>query len=114
MKNDFGGHSNHHSSNIYAYIGFAMATSTQIEGKENHFVGNRVVQLKDYLGKFTCDGPGATVVQDNQYFTPTGEIDECGKPLKEWQKLGKDPNSTVAKIPKDEEIIGWAKALLGF
>lgn len=49
----------------------------------------------------------------NQYFTTTGDITECSKSLHSYQKTGGDPNSTVAKIPADAVIIGWAKEKLG-
>ena len=39
---------------------------------------------------------------------------ECGKDLPAWQKGGEDKDSTVAKLPADGDIIGWAKELLGF
>jgi len=37
------------------------------------------------VGGFTCSGTGKTVVHDNAYFTPTGEITECHKSLADWQ-----------------------------
>jgi hypothetical protein len=53
-------------------------------------------------------------VHDNAYFTPDGTIQECNMDLPEWQKKGEDKGSSVARLPKDEVIIGWAKELLGF
>lgn len=66
------------------------------------------------VGGFACSGPAKTVVHDNRYFTPTGTIEECGTDLSSWQAKGEDRNSTVAALPSDDTIIGWAKALLGF
>jgi len=54
------------------------------------------------------------VVHDNMYFTASGKISECGGDLATWQKKGNDKGSTVAVLPSDETIIGWAKELLGF
>jgi len=66
------------------------------------------------VGGGTCQGAGKTVVHDNMYFTASGKISECGGDLATWQKKGNDKGSTVAVLPSDETIIGWAKELLGF
>ena len=56
-------------------------------------------------------------VSDNKVFTATGDATICGRP---WAKYfgpgyaGRDHNSTVAKYPTDEELVGWAEELLGF
>jgi hypothetical protein len=115
MKNDFGGHSNHHYNNVYGYIGQAMRISEQLPGRENYFYNNRVVMQDTSVGNFQCSGPGQTVIRNNTYYTATGEVEECGMPLAEWQSQGHDPGSTVLPHPKDDAtIIGWAKDLLGF
>ena len=49
---------------------------------------------------------------DNAYYTPDGAITECGANLTEWQALGNDAGSTVARLPDDDTIIGWAVELL--
>ena len=54
------------------------------------------------------------VVHNNSYFTKGGGITECKMDLAAWQAKGNDKGSAVAKLPSDETIIGWAKALLGF
>ena len=59
-------------------------------------------------------GVGKTVLSHNKYYTATANISECGKPLQEWQATGGDPGSSVAGLPTDATVIGWAKALLGF
>ena len=59
-------------------------------------------------------GPAKTIVNHNEYYTPSGAISECGKDLKTWQAQGEDVGSTVAALPKDETIIGWARSLLDF
>ena len=46
--------------------------------------------------------------------TASGSIAECKMSLPDWQKRGEDKGSTVAKLPADKEIIGWARKLLGF
>lgn len=57
--------------------------------------------------------PGQTAGQ-NAYYTPDGKISECGADLAHWQKqsAANDPGSTVAIVPSDNEIIGWARAKL--
>ena len=100
MKNDFGGHDNHHSGNIYAYVGQAMGVCAQLAGHEDQFYGNKVVLTGTDVG-----GVQATHVHDNKYFTSTGKITENGKPMAET-------GSTVATLPDDDTIIGWAKDTL--
>jgi hypothetical protein len=34
--------------------------------------------------------------------------------LSAWQQRGEDRNSTVATMPDDQTLIGWARATLGF
>jgi hypothetical protein len=114
MKNDFGGHDNHHFNNIYGYVGQGLGACSQLAGHEDFFYGNKVVMTGQDVGRFTCSGAGKTVVHDNAYFTPDGTIQECNMDLPEWQKKGEDKGSSVARLPKDEVIIGWAKELLGF
>merc|ERR1712178_554867 len=112
MKNDFGGHDNHHFNNTYAYVGRGLGVCSQIDGREDLFTGNKVVTTGSDVGSFTCSGTGKTIVNNNQYFTSSGQTSECKMPLDKWQKQGEDKGSTVAKIPSDETIIGWAKELL--
>ena len=50
-------------------------------------------------------------MHDNQYFTNSGDVKECGKSLKDMGDF--DKGSTVAKTPADDTIIGWAKEKLG-
>ena len=114
MKNDFGGHDNHHYDNIYAYVGEALGVCAQQKGHEDHFYGNQVVLTGTDVGGFACSGDGKTAVHDNAYYTSTGNVTECKMDLKAWQAKGEDKGSTVGSFPTDETIIGWAKAKLGF
>jgi len=114
MKNDFGGHDNHHYSNVYAYVGRGLGVCSQRPGHEDRFYDNKLVVTGNDVGGFACDGAAKTVVHDNEYFTASGSIAECKMSLPDWQKRGEDKGSTVAKLPADKEIIGWARKLLGF
>ena len=116
MKNDFGGHDNYHLNNIYAYVDDAIGfyDAPMLPGHEDHFENNTLVLTKDNVGSPTCSGDGKTVISHNSYHTPTGDITECGMKLKDWQAKGEDVGSTVASLPDDATIIGWAKAKLGF
>jgi hypothetical protein len=105
MKNDFGGHDNHHYDNIYAYAGHALGVTNTLEGHEDYFYNNKAVLTGSSVGGPQCKAP-ATVMYNNSYFTPTGSISECGGPMKE-------KDSTVASMPADNTIIGWAKDKLG-
>jgi len=116
MKNDFGGHDNYHLHNVYAYVGQGIGfyDAPMLAGHEDHFEHNTLVLRGTNVGGFTCSGVGKTVLSHNQYYTSTGNISECGKPLQAWQAGGGDPGSSVAGLPTDATVIGWAKALLGF
>jgi hypothetical protein len=114
MKNDFGGHDNHHYRNIYAYVGSALGICDQLEGHEDYFVENRVIMVGDSVGGFKCKGPGALIIGNNSYYTASGNVTECKMQLREWQKQGKDLNSTSSRYPPDVEVIQWAKTMLGF
>ena len=114
MKNDFGGHDNHHYDNVYAYVGEALGVCGQQPGHEDYFYGNRVVLTGSNVGGFACDGPTKTLVHDNAYYTESGNVSECKMDFKDWQAKGNDKGSTVAKFPADDIIVGWAQELLGF
>ena len=114
MKNDFGGHDNHHFNNIYAYVGQGLGLCSQLEGHEDYFYKNKLILTGSNVGRFTCSGEGKTVVHDNEYFTPDGKVQECNMTLNEWQSNGEDKGSTVSKLPRDSVVIQWAKKLLDF
>ncbi len=42
------------------------------------------------------------------------QVNECSMDLSAWQQRGEDRNSTVATMPDDPTLIGWARATLGF
>jgi hypothetical protein len=77
-------------------------------------VQNRVIMVGDSVGNFKCEGPGAPIIGSNSYYSASGNVTECKMPLNEWQKEGKDLNSTSSKYPEDKVVIQWAKAMLGF
>jgi len=113
MKNDFGGHDNHHYDNIYAYAGQALGVCETLQGHEDYFYGNKAVLTGTNVGGPQCNDPTKTVMHDNSYYTSTGDIQECGKSLGDLIKAGGEKGSMVAKIPADDVIIGWAKEKLG-
>merc|ERR1711918_38649 len=87
MKNDFGGHDNHHYNNIYAFAGRAMGVTTILPGHEDQFYGNKVVLTGTDVGGVQCDG-ATTQFHDNSYFTPSGQLMECGGSLAQAQAKG--------------------------
>merc|ERR1711998_183655 len=107
MKNDFGGHSNHHTKNVYAYAGQAIGfyDAPMLEGYEDQFSDNRVVLTGTNVGSETCSGPGTTIMGNNQYFTSTGRVTECKTDLDKWHQQGHDKGSTVAMTPDDDTIM---------
>ena len=84
----------------------------QVPNHPNKFCNNKVVMTGSKVGNFECQGSNVsskTELYGNHYFTPTGAVSECGESLAKWQKEGNDKGSTVAKLPKDEEIIQWGR-----
>ena len=115
MKNDFGGHDNHHYDNIYAYVGAGMGDGAQqLESHEDQFYGNHVVMTGTDVGDMQCNAPGKSVVHSNNYYTPSGAVTECGKSLADWQSAGNDAGSNVYTLPDDDEIFGWIRKKLDF
>ena len=84
-----------------------------LEGHEDYYYNNKAVITGTDVGSLTCSGTGKTVVHDNEYYTPTGDITECQSSLADWQKAGNDKGSSVGEIPSDDTIIGWGRAALG-
>mmetsp|Transcript_5666 Transcript_5666/g.13013 ORF Transcript_5666/g.13013 Transcript_5666/m.13013 type:complete len:787 (+) Transcript_5666:23-2383(+) len=98
MKNDFGGHDNHHYDNVDAYVGQGLGVCETIAGHEDYFFGNYVVMTGDSVGSCLEDR-----MHDNRYFTPTGKVKEgCG-----------GFGGSVAKTPSDEAILAEAMKKLG-
>jgi len=117
MKNDFGGHDNHHFGNIYGYVGEGPSVSGTLDGDEDLFTDNYVVMTGEDVGKMACTAPGKTVMSNNQYFTQDGSITECGTSLAKWQAASpgnNDAGSNVTTLPTDAAIIARVKAKLGF
>ena len=113
MKNDFGGHNNHHYQNIYAYSSSGYGICAQLKGHEDYFYDNTLVLEKDGdYGRGACSGDGKTVVHDNRVYSPTGKITECGKSLEAWQALGNDPGTLASPLPADEELVSMIRELL--
>jgi len=100
QKMDFGGHDNHHYNNIYGYVVQAIVSfdAPAIAGHEDKFFNNRVVMTGHDVGS-ACS---SIEVSDNHYFTPTGEVNECGH----------GPSGSVTTHPSDDELLGWASELL--
>lgn len=103
MKNDFGGHDNHVTDNIYAYAGQAVGAGiNMLKGHEDIFQGNKAVLTGGSVGGQNCQGDAKTQMGGNSYFTQNGAIKECNQDLAAWQKAGNDKGSTVATWPTDD------------
>ncbi len=72
------------------------------------FQNNTVVLTSNDVGGPQCKAP-ATIMGMNKYYTKGGTISECGT---KGIDTTIDPGSTVADLPTDETIIGWAKEKL--
>jgi len=117
IKSDFGGHDNYHHGNIYAYVGepfcITVGATNMRNGHVDKFYSNKAVITGTTVGhRLKCNGTGVTEVHDNEYYTSTGAVIECGVDLAVWQHSGHDQGSSVSTLPTDEDIIDWAKAKL--
>lgn len=120
LKADFGGHDNWHTDNVYAYLDSGLGIgSVMLNGHEDHFQRNKVIQTSSRTGSFICDGPGKTVMDNNTYYTPDGALTvccsqhpHCDTSFEDWQAKGNERGSVVRTLPSDQDIISWARALL--
>eukprot|EP01063_Lacrimia_lanifica_P013035 TRINITY_DN196_c0_g1_i2.p1 TRINITY_DN196_c0_g1~~TRINITY_DN196_c0_g1_i2.p1 ORF type:complete len:793 (+),score=349.08 TRINITY_DN196_c0_g1_i2:64-2442(+) len=107
MKNDFGGHDNHHHDNLYAYVKEGFGICSQLAGHEDWFCNSTLVMTGTSVGHGdVCSGPGMTNVHDLTVYTPTGTATECG------HSPPRSHGTTVAKLPADEVIIALGKKLI--
>lgn len=112
LKSDWGGHDNHHFSNIDARVQVALHIGSTLPGHEDYFYDNKVVLISgNSSGELPCSDPQPQL-HDNQYFTVDGTLTVCDKSLADIQKEGLENASTVAKTPSVDTIMGWAAALL--
>jgi hypothetical protein len=116
LKNDFGGHDNHHHNNLYYNSGSCMGVCAQKPGHEDHFYNNTCVinKASPQYASFSkgIGGPAMPVMHDNRVYTADGKATESGKPISAWNALGHDLGTTVGKIPSDVELIAIAKGIL--
>jgi hypothetical protein len=109
LKADFGGHDNHHTNNIYAYVKRALWSHTHIvPGHENRFSGNKVFMTEVEIGKNMF-----TIMEDNEYYTPNGTVIENGMSLADYQATGNDLGSKALVFPSDDVILALGIEKLG-
>ncbi len=53
MKNDFGGHDNHHYNNVYGYTGGGIGVPGTLDGHEGYFYDKQMVTL-GLINRWTC------------------------------------------------------------
>ena len=121
MKSDQGGHSNWQWNNLNAYAtGPAVNLFTpQLPGLEDRYFNNTLIQ-RNNLAEYGVVGSVSTSrldvlcgminVTNTRVFTESGEASKCmGGPSIAETGAG----NTVQKLPADDEVIAWAKDLLG-
>ena len=118
LKNDFGGHDNHHTNNLYAYISDAW-TFCCISGANDIFANNSVILRNNNGYNSNCNLPDGTtgmIIEYNNIYNPSGKINGngnvCNMTFQEWQAKGNDPGTTINPLPSDQDIILMAKKLL--
>jgi len=108
LKSDFGGHSNSHHHNVYAFIsGSCLGVNSFKAGFEDQWNRNQCIMLRDAaFGSFDCSTP--PLMSNNSIFIPPGgqSVNVCGKsPM----QLGV---SSISEWPKAATIIAWGRNVL--
>eukprot|EP01083_Nonionella_stella_P003656 10523_1 len=118
LKNDFGGHTNYHTNNVYAYVNNAWSFCC-ISGSNDRFINNSVVLKNNGGYNSNCNLPKGTdgmIVQNNSIYNPSGLImgtgNVCGVSFDEWQAKGNDVGTTIKKVPSDQTIIQMGRQKL--
>ena len=118
LKNDFGGHDNHHYNNLYYNSGACMRACAQKPGHEDAFYNNTCIlpESTDYASY--SEGIGGEAypdMHDNRVFTKDGTATEGPKKqtVAQVQKQGRDLGTTVSTLPSDDEVVAMARAMLG-
>ena len=117
LKSDFGGHSNFHHGNLDLFFSNGYGITEQLPGYEDGYYGNYLYMSADGdYGHVRQDGvgSGAPVVHSNTVWSPTGNVTEGGKPLKDFQKEDRrnDPGTTAAPYPDDGVVLAVARQIL--
>jgi hypothetical protein len=117
IKSDFGGHDNHHYSNIYAYTsgGCVALGNPQLEDHLDSFYDNYCVMENngDYAVYPFTNLTLVPIMNNNQVFSPNGAATENGLPVSYWQTKGIDLGTTVNKNPPSSDVLNLAKQKLG-
>lgn len=92
MKSDFGGHSNHHHDNVYAWIGSVMGLFFVSAGAYDDAFANNTVAIGNHangawlMPHYTCDsynlrdnytGEWPITFSNNSYWTQDGVVHSC-------------------------------------
>lgn len=125
FKSDFEGHSSLSYGNLELFIatyalhnGYGSTVGEPghgfLEGNQPQYFNNTAVLSSDGdYAKPVCSGVGTTVMRDNQVYSPTGAVTECGTTLAKWQAAGNDLGTTAAPYPDPLDMIAWMRQLLG-
>ena len=118
MKSDEGGHSNWQWSNLnaYAYGPAIFLMTGQSPGLEDRYFNNTIIQLHGPVAGFgTSTQPDAQLcaginVTGTRMFNLLGAASKCpnGPSLMEA-----GAGNSVSTLPADDDVIQWAKELLG-
>ena len=118
QKADFGGHSNYHHENLYAFLnGQAVMPDAGSEtklGEELQFYNNTVIATTTvHYILARCWGRIQTVLRNNRIYTPDGTMDKvCDMTLEERISQGLDNGTIVSAWPPTSDILAIARELL--
>jgi len=113
LKSDFGGRENHHTRNLYAYVGdcflFGACDGQYIDGSYDSFLNNTCISYQSIAG-YQSDCPDSipygAIVKGTEFYNEEGRLEEgvdiC------------DDTFTINKWPKDDKIIGLVHQILNW
>lgn len=120
LKGDFGGHSNRHHHNTYAFTeNECVGVGPFLAGYEDAFHDNRCIlqEPSHPYASFDCSGNTSgrslPIMGNNSVFNPDGSsFSICGMPFDKWQASGNDVGTTIQPWPNADVIISWARDTL--
>ena len=121
MKNDVGGHDNHHYNNIYGYISYCFGIDGVLLNHIDWYFNNTCIINQETItnyGNFPCGSNINTYPKlgNNTIYLLSNNIDKvglCGLSEKKFQEtFNNDLGTIIQGTPNNTQIINQAKQLL--
>ena len=105
-----------HHNNMYINTDRCVYICSQLPGHRDQFFNNTCVvyaRNPDYALWKEGLGDPLPEMHGNRVYTLDGRVTENGRSLAYWQAHGHDPGTVVQHMPSEEELLRWARQLLG-